>query len=472
MTVYSNIENIKDVKRLIIPVCEEQALPAFVKETLGYDICKEVSLAYGDVMETSTLGKSEIQKFIILGLGQEEKLTRKLYRKAIGKVVRNCKEAFAIYVDAKDEASAQTKVYDAVYQTLYSQYSFTKINAEKEELIPFEVVCVYDVENYVEKAKLDAKSIYHARNLGNTPSNYMTPEVLAQEAQAFAQEFNLRYEVLTNKELEELGAGGILGVNKGSANGARLITIWYEGNPGTPYTALVGKGLTFDAGGYNLKPGSSMRGMKFDMCGGANVLGAFEWIVRNQHKVNVMVVIASTENKIGPDAFTCDDVLVSMSGKTIEITNTDAEGRLILCDALTYAQRLGAKRIIDMATLTGACITALGNTYTGAFTNSEEFLQELLVSAKEVGEKVWQLPVDEDFHEQVRKCDVADMTNAVLGSGGGSSLAAAFLEEFIEEGVEWIHLDIAGTADTATTSHYAAKGATGAMVETVGNMLK
>lgn len=473
MKVYQNVKELKDVKQLIIPVCENQSLPNFVEEVLGYDISKEISLAHGEVTELYTLGKCDIVKFIVVGLGEKEKLTRTLYRKAIGKVARSCKEKFAIYVDAKDEVCANMKAYDAVYQSLYSQYTFTKINAEKEESVAFDVVCALDVEESVKKAVLDAKSVCHARNLGNTPSNYMIPEKLAEEAKAFAEEFGLRYEILGNKELKELGAGGILGVNRGSKNEARLITIWYEGNPGAEYTALVGKGLTFDSGGYNLKPGGSMCGMKFDMCGGANVLGAFEWIVRNKQKVNVMVVIASTENKIGPDGYTCDDVLVSMSGKTIEITNTDAEGRLILCDALTYAQRLGAKRIIDMATLTGACIVALGKTYTGAFTNSEKFLDELMESAKKVEEKVWPLPIDDDFREQVRKCDVADMTNAVLGgAGGGSSLAAAFLEEFIEEGVEWIHLDIAGPADIASGNEYATQGATGVMVETLGNMLK
>lgn len=473
MKVYQNVKELKNVKQLIIPLCENQNLPEFVNEVLGCDISNEVSLVYGDVTELYTLGKCDIVKFIIVGLGDKEKLTRKLYRQAVGKIARSCKEHFAIYVDEKEEACVNNRVYDAVYQSIYSQYNFTKINAEKKEDVLFDIVCTFDVEEVVNKAVLDAKSICHARDLGNMPSNYMIPEKLAEEAKAFAEEFGLRYEILGNKELKELGAGGILGVNRGSKNEARLITIWYEGNPGSEYTALVGKGLTFDAGGYNLKPGGSMRGMKFDMCGGANVLGAFEWIVRNKQKVNVMVVIASTENKIGPDGFTCDEVLVSMSGKTIEITNTDAEGRLILCDALTYAQKLGAKRIIDMATLTGACIVALGKTYTGAFTNSEKFLDELMECAKSVEEKVWPLPIDDDFREQVRKCDVADMTNAVLGgAGGGSSLAAAFLEEFIEEGTEWIHLDIAGPADIASGTDYATQGATGVMIETLGNLLK
>ena len=176
----------------------------------------------------------------------------------------------------------------------------------------------------------------------------------------------------------------------------------YEGAPGEDYTALVGKGLTFDAGGYNIKTGTHMDGMKFDMCGcAANVLCALELIARNKAKVNVMAVIGATENKIGPDGYTCNDVLTSLSGKTIEITNTDAEGRLVLCDAITWAQKLGAKMIIDMATLTGACVAALGKNYTGVFTNSQAFLQKLEEYSQKTQEKLWQLPIDEDFHKQV-----------------------------------------------------------------------
>lgn len=192
------------------------------------------------------------------------------------------------------------------------------------------------------------------------PSNFMTPEDLAEEASRLAEELNLDCEILTNKELEEIGAGALLGVNRGSSHGARLITLRYEGDPGAPWTALVGKGLTFDAGGYNLKSSSGMDGMKFDMCGAANALCALELIARQKGKANVMAVLGATENKIGPDAYTCNEVLVSLSGKTIEITNTDAEGRLVLCDAITYAQKQGAQKIIDLATLTGACVAALG----------------------------------------------------------------------------------------------------------------
>lgn len=201
------------------------------------------------------------------------------------------------------------------------------------------------------------------------------------------------------------------------------------------------------------------------------MLCTLEYAARSKAKVNLMAVLAVTENKIGADGFTPDEVLVSLSGKTIEVTNTDAEGRLILCDALTCAARKKATRIIDMATLTGACVSALGTRYTGVFTNSDSFMKELSEASKRSGENIWQLPLDQMFHEQLYTSTCADLVNSVANAKGGSSLAAAFLEEFIPEDTEWIHLDIAGTSDTTSSSTYAQKGATGAMIETLVQLL-
>lgn len=433
---------------------------------------KLLSSEYGNKQELLVQMDSQIRKVVVFGAGEREKMTKKKLRELAGRAARDYKkEEICIHADSLscDRIPAETAAREAAYAAVYSRYDFQKIGAEKEEEKQIQIYSAREAETDVLQGKQDADCVNHARNLGNMPGNYMTPEKLAEEAQKLAEELGVSCEILTNRELEELHAGALLGVNKGSANEARLITLTYEGKSGAPYTAIVGKGLTFDSGGYNLKPTSAMSGMKYDMCGGADALTIFELIVRRQEKVNVMAVIPATENKIGPDGYTCDDVLVSMSGKTIEITNTDAEGRLILCDAITYAQKKGAKAVIDLATLTGACVVALGKSYTGAFTNSQPFFERLKKAAEQTDEQVWQLPVDEDFHERVRESSVADMTNAVSG-GAGSSLAAAFLEEFIEEGVEWIHLDIAGTSDIEAEKPYAAKGATGAMVRTVAEL--
>ena len=284
------------------------------------------------------------KKLLLLGLGKAEELTPKKFRKTIGAAVRSSKKDLCIFIDpaAKDGFSIETAAAEAAFAVGFSQYDFTKIGKQPEKKPEIALISSADIDAVCQRAQ-------------NTPSNIMTPEALAEEAANIAKELDLECEILTNKELEEMGAGAILGVNRGSSHGARLIAVKYEGAPGEDYTALVGKGLTFDAGGYNIKTGTHMDGMKFDMCGAANVLCALELIARNKAKVNVMAVIGATENKIGPDGYTCNDVLTSLSGKTIEITNTDAEGRLVLCDAITWAQKLGAKKIIDMATLTGAC---------------------------------------------------------------------------------------------------------------------
>ena len=339
---------------------------------------------------------------------QESSIISKKLRELIGGAVRSLKMDICIFADtaAIPGFSPEEAAKEAAFGTGYSQYDFVKIGKVPKKLPEISFLSEKEIHDICQDALMEAACVNHARDLGNTPSNIMTPEALAEEAGKIAEELDLDCEILTNKELEEIGAGAILGVNRGSSHGARLITVKYEGAPGEDYTALVGKGLTFDAGGYNIKTGTHMDGMKFDMCGAANVLCTLELIARRKAKVNVMAVIGATENKIGPDGYTCNDVLTSLSGKTIEITNTDAEGRLVLCDAITWAQRKGAKKIIDMATLTGACVAALGKNYTGAFTNSQSFLKELEKHSQKTEEKLWQLPVDEDFHKQVRESNV------------------------------------------------------------------
>ena len=242
-----------------------------------------------------------------------------------------------------------------------------------------------------------------------------------------------------------------------------MVVIRYDGGKqDEDYTALVGKGLTYDAGGYNIK--SNMHGMKYDMCGAANMLCALELLAELKVEKNVVCVLPITENKINGHGFVDGDVITSLSGKTIEVTNTDAEGRLILADALTMAQKLGASRVIDMATLTGTCVRALGSTYTGIFSNDDSFYLPFLGASKATKEQIWRLPVDEYFHSELKCSKVADLINSKT-LGGNASLAAAFLEEFIEEGTKWIHLDIAGTSDKDEV-------ATGVMIETIVRFLE
>ena len=241
-----------------------------------------------------------------------------------------------------------------------------------------------------------------------------------------------------------------------------MIVLKYS-NGSSVYSGVVGKGLTFDSGGYSLKGNSY--GMKYDMCGGADVLGIMRIIAESQMKVNVYGVIPTTENLVSGEAYKPEDVITTLSKKTIEVVSTDAEGRLILCDALTHVQNLGAKRIVDLATLTGACVAALGDVYTGVFSNSDKYYQEFEKAMQQSDEMGWRLPIHKQYLNKL-KSQSADLKNSVGKVGAGASVAANFLECFINEGVEWIHLDIAGTSDN---EH---KGATGTMIRSVVQLLK
>ena len=288
----------------------------------------------------------------------------------------------------------------------------------------------------------------------------MTSLDMLDEAKDIAERYNLEIEVLDNDALEEMGAGAILAVNQGSEYPAYIVNIKYR-KGSNELISLIGKGITFDTGGYNLK--SNSLGMKYDMSGAADVLGAMEIIASLQLDVNVDGIICLTDNMLAHNSIKPGDVVTSLSGKTIEITNTDAEGRLILCDGITYAQRNGAKYLVDIATLTGACLVALGNTYTGVFTNDEDYYKVVEKAMKEADEKGWRLPLDDDFLKYLDS-NSADIKNSSGKRLAGSSTAACFLNAFVEKGVKWVHLDIAGTAGE--------DAATGAMIKSLVEIVK
>ncbi|MFV0393777.1 MAG: leucyl aminopeptidase [Coprobacillaceae bacterium] len=475
MIKQSMLEHIKDSNiSVLYPIYEEKDICSKIRNGLGYELNEEVNRELGKVTTIYTLGKFPFKSITFVGLGKEEDITTTRLQKAFGALVKSVKED-AVVVDIRraitDSFDLQTVTELFCESQIMANYEFTKIGTDPKEEIIYEIIGSEDISSAIEKGVIIGEAVNHARTLGNMPSNYMTPIELVAYAEDLAKDCHLEATILSKKELEEMGAGGILGVNQGSVIEARMIVLKYNGAGNEPYTALVGKGITFDSGGYNLKPSASMTTMKSDMCGAANVLGAMEVIAKRKLKGNVIAVIPTTENMISGEAFNCDDVLVSLSKKTVEITNTDAEGRLILMDGITYAQKLGAKRIIDIATLTGAVIAALSQSYTGTFSNNEEFYQEFVDASKRSNEKIWRLPLDEDYHDMLKKSKVADIVNSASG-GAGSSVAACFLEEFVEEGIEWIHLDIAGTSYDAKYNVLANEGATGAMVKSMAALFE
>ncbi|MGH8697629.1 MAG: leucyl aminopeptidase, partial [Burkholderiales bacterium] len=294
-----------------------------------------------------------------------------------------------------------------------------------------------------------------AKDLGNLPGNVCTPTYLADAAGKLARQWKLGVDVLERRAMEKLGMGALLSVAKGSHQPPKFIELRYRGGAkGAKPIVLVGKGVTFDTGGISLKPAAEMDEMKFDMCGAASVLGTLRAIAELELELNVVGLVPATENMPGGHASKPGDIVTSMSGQTIEILNTDAEGRLILCDALTYAERFDPVAVVDVATLTGACVVALGHVASGLYSNRDELAEELLEAGREAWDRAWHMPLWEDYQEQL-KSPFADLAN-IGGRPAGSVTAACFLSRFADK-YAWAHLDVAGTAWTSGKN----KGASG-----------
>ncbi len=343
----------------------------------------------------------------------------------------------------------------------YAFYQFTEFKSDTaHSLKKITLLCDRQNANAVKTGLAQGQAIGHGRNvartLGNLPGNICNPTYLAAEAKTLAEKHaKLTTKILNEKQMAELGMGSFLSVSAGSEQEARLICMEFKnGKRNDKPLVLLGKGITFDTGGISLKPGASMDEMKFDMCGAASVFGVMNAIIELDLPLNVIGMVAAAENMPGGKASRPGDVVTSMSGKTIEILNTDAEGRLVLCDALTYAERYKPAAVVDIATLTGACVVALGHHTTGLLSNNEPLTEELLGASKEAMDRVWQLPMGEEYEQQL-KSNFADIAN--IGSpGAGTITAACFLAKFTEA-YPWAHLDIAGTAWKSGKE----KGATG-----------
>ena len=302
---------------------------------------------------------------------------------------------------------------------------------------------VGDLERGVQRGQLMAEAAILARDMVNEPANVMTPSRMAEIASHVADDVALELEVLERHDMQEMGMGAFLGVAQGSDEPPKMIVLRYKGDPDNPSNniGLIGKGITFDTGGISIKPAGGMEDMKGDMAGGASVIAAMQAIGRLKPRINVTGMVAATENMPGGSAQRPGDVVRSMSGKTIEVINTDAEGRLVLADALCYARQLGLTRLVDIATLTGAVVVALGHACSAVMGNDDDLIDRVIKAGESEGEKIWQLPMYDDYKEQI-KSNVADMKNTG-GRPAGSITAAQFLAEFAED-TPWAHLDIAG----------------------------
>ena len=373
--------------------------------------------------------------------------------------------------DGDAEKIAQTTITGAT-MGLFEPDKYRTKDKEEREIDSMTVIAEGADEKALsrgaERGRIIGESTNFTRDLANEPGGYMTPTILADRAKRVAKEFGLSVDILDQKQMEKLGMGALLGVSRGSDEPPKLIILKYQPSrfrsSKGELLALVGKGITFDSGGISLKPGENMELMKYDMTGAATVIGTMRAIAQLKPSVPVLGVAPCSENLPSGKATKPGDVLRAMTGKTIEVINTDAEGRLVLADAIAYAKKLGATKIIDMATLTGAVSIALGDVNTAILGTDQELIDGVIAAGKEVGERFWQLPLDDDYTKQI-KSDIADIKN-VGGKKAGTITAAAFLKEFAEE-TPWAHLDIAGTAWADPATPYRAKGPTGIAVRTL-----
>jgi leucyl aminopeptidase len=413
---------------------------------------------------TLMLGKVEgykSKRVLVVGLG-ESPLTRKDFIKVLKSLssamgiakVKNVVIPF-IEVEDADEAWIQTSTVRVLKN---ESYKVNKVGVQEDPSdIVLEAVNLYSKNNgasEIQKGVAVANGMALTRKLGDLPPNICTPTYLADAAKSLAKTYNLECEILEESEMESLGMNSLLSVSKGSSQPAKLISLSYSNNGNAAPIVLVGKGVTFDSGGISLKPGSGMDEMKYDMCGAASVLGTMSAIAEMNLKVNLIVVVPAVENMPAHNASRPGDVVKSMSGQTIEILNTDAEGRLILCDALTYCEKYKPKTVIDIATLTGAVIIALGKHHSGVMSNDQSLADALKISGEAAQDTVWQLPLDDEY-DDLLKSNFADMAN-IGGREAGTVTAACFLARYTKK-YSWAHIDIAGTAWLGGSK----KGATG-----------
>ncbi|WLR41279.1 leucyl aminopeptidase [Bacillus carboniphilus] len=432
-----------------------------------------------------TLGKLPIKRIYFVGLGYKDQYSVDIAREAFGRVCQKVQgdghQEVSVVLDTFiqseiDEVKIAQLLGEAATLSTYRIVHYKKSETGEEVSNLKKVQVDTNGEHKAISANIKVGSLYgtganKARTLVNMPGNILTPTKMAEEAISIAQQYGLQYDILEKDQMESLGMGALLAVNKGSEEPPKMIILKYQGKKNwEDVIALVGKGITFDTGGYSLKSKDSIVEMKTDMGGAASVLGAMEIIAQIKPEQNVLAVIPSTDNMISGGAMKPDDVITSMSGKTIEVLNTDAEGRLALADGITYAKQNGAKYIIDVATLTGGVVVALGNETTGTMTNDQELLQSVEKASENCGEPIWQLPIPPKHKERVCKSKVADLNNSP-GRDGHAIFAAAFLQEFVEK-TPWVHLDIAGTAMKKQADDLGPSGATGVMSRTLANFIE
>jgi leucyl aminopeptidase len=465
--VYDPVDRVEADAVAVVLYEDGDGLP-FAKSWL--DEMKSSGEFSGKPGEMATLHQPQglkAKRLIVAGGGKKDKFDSAALRRTVGAVVRAVKQKgvkrLAWYPNAAVEGALLGNYEPDVHKT----------SSDAKPLESFSVIAAAaeaGIEEALRRGVILAEAQNFTRELVNEPANKMTPTVLAEKAKEMAHEYRLDCEVLDQDRMRQLGMGSLLGVAQGSEQPPALIVLRYK--PGRQlasqdHLALVGKGVTFDSGGISIKPAEGMEKMKYDMAGGAAVIGAMRAIAQLKPAIPVTALVPAVENMASGKAQRPGDIVKSLDGKTIEVLNTDAEGRLILIDAITYAKRLGCTHLVDAATLTGAIVVALGNVNVGVFANNEELRDRVMKAAKEEGEKMWPMPLDDDYKELLKSA-FADLAN-IGGRWGGAVTAAYFLKEFAGD-TPWVHLDIAGTAWLDDAKPHMAKGPTGVCVRTFAKL--
>jgi len=443
----------------------------------------EIKGKLSEITIIHSLGKLPAARVVVAGLGKQQALSQDKVRGVVAETCRFLRQKGIDSIATVSQGagiagiSLESAVQAVTEGALLGVYSFRRHITKEAEYGEIKELTIVEpdetklplLEQALYKGKVVAEATNLARDMVNEPANHMTPSHMAEIAAKLAESYKLELDILEQEQMQELGMGALLGVAQGSRQPPKLIVLHYKGGDSTQLdVALAGKGVTFDSGGISIKPSEGMGEMKGDMAGGAAVMAAMSAIAQLKPKINVAAIIPATENLPSDNALKPGDILTAMNGKTIEIISTDAEGRLILADALSYTKKLDAKHMVDVATLTGACRVALGDMCSGAFGNNQELVDKVIAAGAEAGEPIWQMPMYEEYKEQ-NKSDVADIKN-VGGRYAGAITAAQFLAEFVGD-TPWVHLDIAGTSMSQKERAYLVKGATGVPVRTLVNLI-
>jgi leucyl aminopeptidase len=466
----------KDAKPELALLTSESALTAAAETVLTSGEFK--AAANETLLLHSPVGLAA-KRLLLIGLGKAHKATIHDFRRAAGTAIRFAKPRairdVAIVIPESEILPPAPAVRAAVEGAILADFDPDIYRSDRKDQAVYNLAVVASAGS--DKPALEAafaegvivgESQNFTRSLVNEPGNILTPTEMGKRAAAMAHEVGLQCEVYSTEKLHELKMGAFWAVAQGSIEPPALIVLTYEPPPGTPdepVLGLVGKGITFDTGGISIKPADGMEKMKYDMGGAGAMLGAMRAIALLKPKVKVISVVCSAENMPSGSAYKPGDVVTAMSGKTIEVINTDAEGRMVLADGLHYARQLGATHLIDAATLTGACVVALGMVNAGAFSNDEDAYAHFVEALKTSGDKFWRLPEEDDYKDQI-KSQIADIMNTGGSRWGGATTAAMFLKEFVGE-TPWIHLDIAGVAWLEEQKPFLAKGPSGTPVRSL-----